>query len=98
MCVCGESVCVRKCVCVCVSYLVIHPEADDLCEEGAGEASADQLLVGSAQRRLIQTLPHHAARKLINLNAQVDGALCVGVDLGGGSSLTSHTFPPGETR
>ena len=76
-------------VCVCVRvrvrapapYLVVHPQADDLGQEGAREASADQLLVGPAQRRLVQALPHHAPRKLVHLQAQVGRPVGVWVHL-----------------
>ena len=74
------------CACACVRvlqgvHLVVHPQADDLGQEGACEASADQLLVGPAQRRLVQALPHHAPRKLVHLQAQVGWPVGVWVHL-----------------
>lgn len=44
----------------------MHAKSYDLSQEGAGEASPDQLFVSPAQRGLVQTLPHQAARELID--------------------------------
>lgn len=51
----------------CVPYLIVHPEADDLGQEGACEASSDQLFIGSTQGGLVQALPYDAACELIHL-------------------------------
>ncbi len=37
----------------CVPYLVVHPEANNLGQEGTCKASSDQLFVGPTQSRLV---------------------------------------------
>ena len=65
----------------CVPYLVVHPEANNLGQEGPCKASSDQLFVGPTQRRLIQALPYDTTRKLIHLQTQVGWAFSVWVHL-----------------
>lgn len=73
----------------CVPYLVVHPEANDLGQEGPCKASSDQLFVGPPQCGLIQALPHDATRKLIHFQSQVGRPVSVRVHLEnrGGISL-----------
>lgn len=65
-----------------VPYLVVHPEANDLGQEGTRKASSDQLFVGPTQSRLVQALPHDATRELIHLYTQVGWPVSVRVHLG----------------
>ena len=65
----------------CVPYLVVHPEANDLGQEGTCKASSDQLFVGPTLSRLIQALPYNAARKLIHLQTQVGWSFSIWVHL-----------------
>ena len=66
---------------LCVPYLVVHPEANDLGQEGPCKASSDQLFVGPTQGRLIQTLPYDATCKLIHLKTQLGLPVSVWVHL-----------------
>lgn len=67
--------------CIFVPYLVVHPKANDLGQEGTRKASSDQLFVGSTQGRLIQALAHDAAGKLVHLQTQVWRPVSVWVHL-----------------
>lgn len=64
-----------------VPYLVVHPEANDLGQEGTCKASSHQLFVGPTQSRLIQTLSYDATRKLIHFKTQVGWPVSVWVHL-----------------
>lgn len=48
-------------------YLVMHTQSYDLGQEGSSEAGSDQLLVGSSERGLIETLANQSPCKLIHL-------------------------------
>lgn len=51
---------------IAFSYLVVHPEANDLGQEGPSKASSDQLFVGTTQSRLKQALPYDPTSKLVH--------------------------------
>lgn len=62
-------------------HLVVHTKANDLCQEGARETGAHQLLISTTQRRFIQAFTNHASGKLIHLQAEERRTVCIWVDL-----------------
>ena len=63
------------------SYLVADAQPDELREEAAAELGFDELLVGAAQRALVDALADNTTRELVVLQLQLRPALRTGVVL-----------------
>lgn len=58
----------------------MHPQSDQLRQEGAGEPRLHQLPIRSPQGTLVQTLAHHPARKLKVLQLEIGRPVGIRMD------------------
>lgn len=79
---------------IAFSYLVVHPEANDLGQEGPSKARSDQLFVGTTQSWLKQALPNDSTSKLIHFEPQVGWPISVRVHLREARKRDASSFKP----